>query len=233
MPLSFEKSKWYIVAMLGVWMAGAAFTPIDPQIPANRVTALLNRVVGGGKGGVVVTSRKQEYRISQLTMPDTHVIALDEMTMVSLLTQQPSEPSGIRSRTSESGSGSDSELRSESEPEPETESDTESASESSANWEKEQYPGSDSAYCIFTSGSTGEPKGVVVEHYALATSVLAHGTAMGISSDSRTLHFTSCSFDASLTEIVATLVHGGCEYIYSQRKSTIKLEHSNSRNTLQ
>ncbi|KAH8810602.1 hypothetical protein F5884DRAFT_698551 [Xylogone sp. PMI_703] len=167
-PLSFEKSKWYIVAMLGVWMAGAAFTPIDPQNPQKRTATLLERT--GAK--VVVVSRMQGIKL----VPLTHdVIVLDEVRMVSLLTE-----------------------------------------DSSSNWECLDKNPASAAYCFFTSGSTGVPKGVIIEHGALATSILAHGSAMGLSKHSRMLHFTSCSFDASLTEIVGTLVHGGCICIPSE-----------------
>ncbi|KAI5238875.1 nonribosomal peptide synthase SidD [Aureobasidium subglaciale] len=49
-PLSFEHSAWAIVAMLGVWKAGAAFAPL-PAGPLARVEDMLNQldavVVGG------------------------------------------------------------------------------------------------------------------------------------------------------------------------------------------
>lgn len=66
------------------------------------------------------------------------------------------------------------------------------------------------AYILFTSGSTGRPKGVVIEHEAFSMSMEAHGKALGLNAESRVLQFTSYSFDPSLTEIFATLVHGGC-----------------------
>ncbi|KAI8226930.1 Nonribosomal peptide synthetase 1 [Colletotrichum sp. SAR 10_86] len=65
------------------------------------------------------------------------------------------------------------------------------------------------AYVIFTSGSTGTPKGVVILHSAFASGATAHGKALGISSDHRVLQFSSYTFDASLFEILTTLIHGG------------------------
>ncbi|KAJ0382654.1 hypothetical protein COL922a_012104 [Colletotrichum nupharicola] len=65
------------------------------------------------------------------------------------------------------------------------------------------------AYVIFTSGSTGAPKGVVISHSAFASGATAHGKALGISSDHRVLQFSSYTFDASLFEILTTLIHGG------------------------
>ncbi|EMD58241.1 hypothetical protein COCSADRAFT_129976, partial [Bipolaris sorokiniana ND90Pr] len=71
------------------------------------------------------------------------------------------------------------------------------------------------AYVIFTSGSTGTPKGVVLEHRAVATSCLGHGRAFGITDFSRVLQFASYTFDACITEIFTTLVHGGCTCVPS------------------
>lgn len=71
-------------------------------------------------------------------------------------------------------------------------------------------------YIIFTSGSTGQPKGVVLDHRATATGTTAHGRAMCFSKDVRTLQFSSYAFDACITEIVTTLVYGGCVCVLSE-----------------
>ncbi|EKV21467.1 Nonribosomal peptide synthase Pes1 [Penicillium digitatum] len=42
--LCFEKSKWNIVAMLGVMKAGGAFVPLDPTHPTSRLQALIQSV---------------------------------------------------------------------------------------------------------------------------------------------------------------------------------------------
>ncbi|GLA89361.1 nonribosomal peptide synthase [Aspergillus tubingensis] len=64
---------------------------------------------------------------------------------------------------------------------------------------------------LFTSGSTGTPKGILMEHGALATSVLlGHGRTLRFSRHTRMLHFASLTFDAALAEIFTTLAHGGC-----------------------
>ncbi|KAH7329601.1 hypothetical protein B0I35DRAFT_507853 [Stachybotrys elegans] len=68
---------------------------------------------------------------------------------------------------------------------------------------------SSAAYVIFTSGTTGKPKGTIVEHAAFCTGALAHAAAMGIDESSRVLQFASYTFDASIMEILSTLLQGG------------------------
>ena len=66
------------------------------------------------------------------------------------------------------------------------------------------------AYIIFTSGTTGTPKGTMVEHAAFCTSATEHTKAMNLRSTSRVLQFASYTFDASVMEILSTLIVGGC-----------------------
>ncbi|KAI8189504.1 Nonribosomal peptide synthase atnA [Colletotrichum sp. SAR 10_76] len=74
------------------------------------------------------------------------------------------------------------------------------------------------AYVVFTSGSTGTPKGVVISHSAFSSGATAHGKALGISSDHRVLQFSSYTFDASLFEILTTLIHGGTVCVPTEKQ---------------
>lgn len=80
------------------------------------------------------------------------------------------------------------------------------------------------AFIIFTSGSTGQPKGIVMEHRHMATSVRDHTPALGLTPTRRVLHFASYAFDASLYEIFSCLVNGGCLCVPSedQRMNTLE-----------
>ncbi|RAH79137.1 hypothetical protein BO86DRAFT_436606 [Aspergillus japonicus CBS 114.51] len=73
---------------------------------------------------------------------------------------------------------------------------------------------SNAAYVIFTSGSTGTPKGSVVEHRAFCTGALAHKE--GLQMGRRVLQFASYTFDASVLEILSTLVQGSCVCVPSE-----------------
>ena len=72
-----------------------------------------------------------------------------------------------------------------------------------------QWPGPDDpAYLIYTSGSTGQPKGVLVEHGALAGRVRWMREEYGLSPDDRVVQFASLSFDAHAEELYPALTAG-------------------------
>ncbi|AVL26440.1 hypothetical protein NBRGN_112_01580 [Nocardia brasiliensis NBRC 14402] len=58
------------------------------------------------------------------------------------------------------------------------------------------------AYVIYTSGSTGKPKGVVVTQAGLSSFCDEQRERYQVTSASRTLHFASPSFDASVLELL-------------------------------
>lgn len=75
----------------------------------------------------------------------------------------------------------------------------------------------DAAYMIMTSGSTGVPKGALIEHQALMTSLTHNGPAWGIRESSRMLQFSSIGFDAAVMEMLAIAVLGACLCVPEQR----------------
>ncbi|WP_083864874.1 non-ribosomal peptide synthetase [Nocardia brevicatena] len=64
------------------------------------------------------------------------------------------------------------------------------------------------AYFIYTSGSTGIPKAVIVTHAGLASFAGEQRYLFGVTDRSRTLHFSSPSFDASVLELLLGFATG-------------------------
>ena len=89
---------------------------------------------------------------------------------------------------------------------------------SSARRPPKAFDTSDPAYIIFTSGTTGLPKGTIVSHVAFSTGATEHARRMRMQASSRVLQFSNFVFDASIMEILSTLIVGGCICIPSDEE---------------
>ena len=69
-------------------------------------------------------------------------------------------------------------------------------------------PGNALAYVISTSGSTGQPKGVAIEHRAVANLVASFQRSLGLGSDDRFVVVTTLSFDIAILELLLPLICG-------------------------
>ncbi len=80
--------------------------------------------------------------------------------------------------------------------------------ESDANLANTAQPGN-LAYVIYTSGSTGRPKGVMVAHRSAVNLASAQAKLFGVRAGTRMLQAAAPTFDAAVSEILVTLLHGG------------------------
>nr|WP_232433680.1 non-ribosomal peptide synthetase [Rhodococcus sp. AW25M09] len=169
-----------IESVLTVWAvakSGAAFVPVDPNYPADRIEHML--ADSGASFGVTTRAHLDD-------LPSTVPwIVLDDLATngPNAVSDEPIADSERHGRVT-----------------------LESA-----------------AYTIYTSGSTGVPKGVVVTHSGLDNFATEQRERYGVTKDSRTLHVSSPSFDASVLEyllafgvgatmvIVPPTVYGGEE----------------------
>ncbi|KAJ5143841.1 AMP-dependent synthetase/ligase [Penicillium bovifimosum] len=89
LPVCFEKSRWTIIAVLGVMKAGATLALMDPTLPLARLQNMAVQV--GAKG--MVSSRKQ-YDLSMKIMPEGKhfVVEEDAFTNLSHFSSPPDLP---------------------------------------------------------------------------------------------------------------------------------------------
>ncbi|HYO72515.1 MAG TPA: amino acid adenylation domain-containing protein, partial [Archangium sp.] len=78
--------------------------------------------------------------------------------------------------------------------------------------------GDNLAYAIYTSGSTGRPKGTLLRHRGLCNTALHAIDALGLEPHSRVLQFSSVGFDASVWEVIPTLLAGGQLFLASREE---------------
>ncbi|CAI7648521.1 unnamed protein product [Penicillium glandicola] len=83
-----------------------------------------------------------------------------------------------------------------------------------------------SAYAVFTSGSTGRPKASVIEHQSFLSATTAHTQVLRLGRNARVIQFASYAFDASIVEMVTTLLVGGCICIPSDEDRNARLGHA-------
>ncbi|MGW3204467.1 amino acid adenylation domain-containing protein, partial [Streptomyces sp. NPDC001135] len=142
-----------IVALLAAMKAGAAYLPVDPAYPADRIAYMLD----DARPALVVTTTALQSVLPEdgpaRLLVDAEPLPAEPLPDTALLPLDP-------------------------------------------------------AYVIYTSGSTGRPKGVVVSHTGVASMVVAHLTWFGGGAGHRVLQFSSPSFDASIWEILTTLLSG-------------------------
>lgn len=83
-----------------------------------------------------------------------------------------------------------------------------------------------SAYAVFTSGSTGRPKASVIEHQSFLSASAAHTQVLRLDKNARVIQFASYAFDASIVEMIDTLLVGGCICIPSDVDRNQRLGHA-------
>ncbi|KAH7130267.1 hypothetical protein B0J11DRAFT_429378 [Dendryphion nanum] len=168
-PLCVDKSRWAVVAIMGILLSGAAYVPISPEHPASRHS----QIIKDCNASLLVCSPAYESRFTSMV---SKVVPLSE----GFVQQLP-----IRSGTVP--------LRAQS---------------------------NNVCYVLYTSGSTGVPKGVVIEHRAIASSSAAICKALHMKPTSRVFQFGSFVFDASVMEILTTLTCGAAVCIPSDQERT-------------
>ncbi|MGB3206652.1 MAG: amino acid adenylation domain-containing protein, partial [Crinalium sp.] len=180
-----EKGWEQVVGVLGILAAGAAYVPIDPKLPAERRSHLLNQA----EVQLVVT---QSWIDSNLDWSDNIQRICVDIT--------PLNPPLSRGETN-------------SLPLSRGETNSLPLIRGGLGWgqipplEPVQKP-EDIAYIIYTSGSTGLPKGVVIDHRGAVNTILDINQRFNVQSGDRVFALSALNFDLSVYDIFGTLAAG-------------------------
>ncbi|KAI6086425.1 putative aminoadipate-semialdehyde dehydrogenase [Hypoxylon rubiginosum] len=158
--LIFEKSLWFIVAILGVMKVGAVCMPIDKKEKHDHKTKILSET----NAKIILTSSAECACLLGLA---PNVLAVD----AELFAGSPEIHGMLDIETSS----------------PE-----------------------DLAYVTFTGGIEGAPKGVLLEHRSLVSSLRSHSERFQWGPGSRILQFAAHTSGTSICEIFGALLFGGC-----------------------
>ena len=218
-PFAYEKSMWVVVATLAILKAGGAFVPVNPNDPVARLTEIFGKVsavvvvtmekfvpkFSSIAEKVIVISRKIDEKGKQDKSFLNGAFRIGETpnSCPRLIDPVMNHEYNIGVRHSTPGINS-----------PPLDNKNHSI--------KREVNPFDPMVVLFTSGSTGQPKGIILEHSAICTHALVHGSNMKYHG-ARVLQFAAHTFDVATIDIFTTLLFSGCICIPSEeeRKSDV------------
>ncbi len=208
--ISFARGPEMPAAILGVLRAGAAYVPLDPAYPPDRLRHMLE------DSGARVLLTQEEFAGRFAWFGGEVVVA-------------PSPPGPLSPASGRKGGNETPEGEDRSEPvggSPPPPAPPPQAREGSMTmppltsspppvgegwreapgWGAAAVPSvevspDNLAYVIYTSGSTGRPKGVAVSHRAVVNFAADMAARLGLRPDDRVLQFASLSFDVVVEEL--------------------------------
>ncbi|WP_216899236.1 type I polyketide synthase [Nocardia alni] len=215
------KSCAQIAAAIGVLCAGCAYLPIDPELPAASIAALLDRA----RPAAILTDTTTAQALPNPTtsLPTLVVDQLSASPATPLLfssraVTHPATPPPMLDADELSVSPEPAlppaTAPSRALPHPATPLPTPPVDQFSESSARALPPTTTTArslaYLLPTSGSTGEPKLVAVEHGGVVNCLRATARAFGLGPDDRSLAVTALHHDMSLFDVFGMLGAGGC-----------------------
>ncbi|MEM9291839.1 MAG: amino acid adenylation domain-containing protein [Acidobacteriota bacterium] len=169
--------------LLGVLWSGAAYLPVDPELPDDRLSFLIEDSGISSGGGALLVPDGELRKGLRKRLAKRLGVAIHGLTLL----DADFAHDILESETVDSAAVQ--ELR-------------------RAARDLPALSGDDPAYAIYTSGSTGRPKAAVNTHRALTNRLLWMQRAMSLGREDVFLHKTPFSFDVSVWEIFLPLILG-------------------------
>lgn len=188
-----------LVSVLAIWKAGAAYVPLDPTYPEDR---LIYMAEDAHLSAVVSESKFHRLAHTIAAAPKASIVLLDN------------EISDIRSNSHDNlvekadNTGSDSAS---------TDQKGKLDDIGSSEHDTIKYSARDVAYVIYTSGSTGRPKGVLIEHRSLVNLLCSIKDQLEFTSEDIIFSVTTLSFDIAGLELYLPLITGARVVISSRQ----------------
>ena len=191
-----DRSEYMVLGMLGVLRSGAAYVPIDADIPDERIDYILK---DSSAQAILTTKEVFGSKPALFEKYDQKIFFLDEIIRTPkvadfLATPEITRPPEIHHTPGAAEFHDTSKV-------PHTPPTSEPPADNHPD---------DPAYIIYTSGSTGRPKGIVILHKGFINLVLAFKSvyASGFDTTDRCMALANIAFDASVGEIYMSLTSG-------------------------
>jgi amino acid adenylation domain-containing protein/non-ribosomal peptide synthase protein (TIGR01720 family) len=185
-----SRSSTMLISVLAILQVGAAYVPLDPDYPTNRLSAIIEDselrfiLVQAALTGRLPTTTAKCLNLDSL-VKKTGAASKTQFNYTDLLAAHNRDMAAAPSHTP--------------------------TGKANKNWHNlERKPEPDNLlYVLFTSGSTGRPKGVAMPHRALHNLICWHLDDADLRTAAKTLQFASLNFDVSFQEIFSTWCSGG------------------------
>ncbi|MBF0411474.1 MAG: amino acid adenylation domain-containing protein [Desulfamplus sp.] len=199
-PILADRSCRFLTAMIGVFKAGCAYLPLDPEHPAERIAGILSQF-----NAEIILAERQ---FANLIDSSIKAVKSKDDSEQSNFESQPINPNILwfEDVICNEPLKSDDFINIE-----DKNSLNRNTNESSINRDSSE----NLAYVIFTSGSTGKPKGAMVQQKGMVNHIYAKIEDLSITADDVVAQNASQCFDISVWQFLSPLLKGGRVQIMS------------------